>query len=37
MKALLHMGEALSLYARQYPDKPGACDLSRAMTFRQMG
>jgi acyl-CoA synthetase (AMP-forming)/AMP-acid ligase II len=35
MRALLHMGEALSLYARQNPDKPGARDLSRAMTFGQ--
>ena len=35
MKALLHMGEALSLNARLNPDKPGARDLSRAMTFRQ--
>src|ERR1700756_267224 len=35
MKALLHMGEALSLNAQLYPDKPGARDLSRAMTFRQ--
>lgn len=35
MKNLMHMGEALSLNARLYPDKPGARDLSRAMTFRQ--
>jgi acyl-CoA synthetase (AMP-forming)/AMP-acid ligase II len=35
MNALLHMGEALSVSARQHPDKPGARDLSRAMTFRQ--
>jgi len=35
MKPLPHMGEALSLNARQYPNKPGARDLSRAMTFRQ--
>ena len=35
MTPLLHMGEALSLNARLYPDKPGARDLSRAMTFRQ--
>jgi fatty-acyl-CoA synthase len=35
MTPLLHMGEALSLNARLYPEKPGARDLSRAMTFRQ--
>ena len=29
------MGEALSLNARLYPDRPGARDLSRSMTFGQ--
>ena len=35
VKPLLHMGEALTLNAAQYPDKSGARDLSRAMTFGQ--
>src|SRR5664279_4758368 len=35
MTPLPHLGEALSLNARLYPDRPGARDLSRAMTFRQ--
>jgi fatty-acyl-CoA synthase len=35
MTPLPHMGEALSLNARLYPDRPGARDLSRSMTFRQ--
>ena len=29
------MGEALAVNARLYPDKPGASDRSRSMTFRQ--
>jgi acyl-CoA synthetase (AMP-forming)/AMP-acid ligase II len=33
MTPLAHMGEALGLNARLYPDRPGARDLSRAMTF----
>ena len=35
MTPLPHMGEALSLNARLFPDKPGARDLSRALTFAQ--
>jgi len=35
MKALMHMGQALRLNARLYPDKVGASDLSRAMTFQR--
>jgi fatty-acyl-CoA synthase len=35
MGPLLTMGEALGVNARLYPDKPGACDLSRSMTFRE--
>ncbi len=35
MTPLPHLGEVLSLNARLYPDRPGARDLSRAMTFRQ--
>src|SRR5262245_50549514 len=32
---LLNMGEALAVNARLYPEKPGARDRSRSMTFRQ--
>jgi acyl-CoA synthetase (AMP-forming)/AMP-acid ligase II len=32
---LSHVGEAIALNARLYPDKLGARDLARAMTFRQ--
>jgi len=35
MGPLLNMGDALRAYARIYPDRPGARDLSRSMTFRQ--
>jgi acyl-CoA synthetase (AMP-forming)/AMP-acid ligase II len=35
MMPLLNMGEALAVNARLYPDKPGAGDRSRSMTFRQ--
>ena len=35
MTPLPHMGEALSLNAHLYPDRPGARDRARSMTFRQ--
>lgn len=35
MAQLPHLGEALRYYARITPGKIGACDLERAMTFRQ--
>jgi fatty-acyl-CoA synthase len=34
MIQLAHAGEALALHARMFPDKIGARDLERAMTFR---
>jgi fatty-acyl-CoA synthase len=34
MTALAHVGEMLALYARLCPDKVGAADLERKMTFR---
>jgi fatty-acyl-CoA synthase len=34
MTALAHMGEMLALYARLAPEKIGAADLERKMTFR---
>jgi fatty-acyl-CoA synthase len=34
MTALAHVGEMLALYARLCPDKIGAADLERTMTFR---
>ena len=34
MKTLAHIGETLGLYARISPDKTGARDLEREMTFR---
>jgi acyl-CoA synthetase (AMP-forming)/AMP-acid ligase II len=33
MKHLAHVGEMLTLYARLFPDKIGASDLDRKMTF----
>ena len=35
MTPLLNMGQAVSLHAHLTPEKIGARDLSRAMTFRQ--
>jgi len=35
MGPLLHLGEVVSLNARLYPDRVGARDLARSMTFRQ--
>ncbi|HZD88488.1 MAG TPA: AMP-binding protein [Pseudolabrys sp.] len=35
MTDLAHAGDALALHARLYPDKIGARDLDRSMTFRQ--
>src|SRR6266852_7525209 len=35
MRQLPNMGEVLRFYARIFPDKIGARDLERAMTFRQ--
>ncbi len=35
MSQLAHVGDVLGLNARLYPDKIGARDLERAMTFRQ--
>jgi fatty-acyl-CoA synthase len=35
MGPLLNMGDALRAHARIYPDRPGARDLSRSMTFRE--
>src|SRR6516165_6077007 len=35
MGPLLSMGDALRAHARVYPDRPGARDLSRSMTFRE--
>jgi fatty-acyl-CoA synthase len=34
MSHLAHVGDALAIHARMYPDKIGARDLERAMTFR---
>jgi fatty-acyl-CoA synthase len=34
MGHLAHMGDVLAMYARLFPDKIGARDLERAMTFR---
>src|SRR5262245_18728761 len=34
MIQLAHAGEALALHARMFPDKVGARDLERVMTFR---
>jgi fatty-acyl-CoA synthase len=35
MRPLPHVGEVLRFYARILPDKIGACDLERAMTFSE--
>lgn len=35
MSGLAHVGDVLALHARLYPDKIGARDLERAMTFRE--
>jgi len=35
MPALLNLGEAVAVNARLYPDKPGARDLARSLTYRQ--
>ncbi len=35
MSPLLNVGELVSCNAALYPDRVGACDLSRSMTFRQ--
>jgi acyl-CoA synthetase (AMP-forming)/AMP-acid ligase II len=35
MNSLAHIGEALAIHARLFPDKIGARDLDRAMTFRE--
>jgi fatty-acyl-CoA synthase len=35
MNSLAHIGEALALHARTFPDKTGARDLERTMTFRE--
>ncbi len=35
MNALAHIGEALAMHARMFPDKIGARDLERKMTFRE--
>jgi acyl-CoA synthetase (AMP-forming)/AMP-acid ligase II len=35
MGGLAHVGDVLALHARLYPDKIGARDLERAMTFRE--
>ena len=35
MRKLLSLGQMLSVHARLHPDRPGASDLDRAMTFRQ--
>src|SRR6185503_14788485 len=32
---LLHFGDVLRMNAQLFPDKTGACDLDRAMTFAQ--
>ena len=34
MSELAHVGDVLAMHARLYPDKIGARDLDRAMTFR---
>src|SRR5262245_10999935 len=34
MSQLAHLGDALAMHARMYPDKVGARDLGREMTFR---
>ena len=34
MSHLAHVGDALAMHARMYPDKVGARDLEREMTFR---
>jgi acyl-CoA synthetase (AMP-forming)/AMP-acid ligase II len=35
MNHLAHIGDVLAMHARMYPDKVGARDLERAMTFRE--
>ncbi len=35
MIGLAHVGDVLAMHARLFPDKIGARDLGRAMTFRQ--
>ncbi len=35
MSHLAHIGDVLGMYARMFPDKVGARDLERAMTFRE--
>jgi len=35
MSGLSHLGDALAIHARLYPEKIGARDLERAMTFRE--
>jgi fatty-acyl-CoA synthase len=35
MSGLAHVGDVLAMHARLFPDKIGARDLERAMTFRQ--
>jgi len=35
MSSLAHVGDVLAIHARLFPDKIGARDLDRAMTFRQ--
>jgi len=35
MSVLAHVGDVLATYARHFPDKIGAADLDRRMTFRQ--
>jgi fatty-acyl-CoA synthase len=35
MNGLAHVGDVLALHARLYPEKIGASDLERAMTFRE--
>lgn len=35
MRDVLSLGQMLSVHARLHPDRPGASDLDRAMTFRQ--
>ena len=35
MSHLAHVGDVLAMHARMFPDKVGARDLERAMTFRE--
>src|SRR5262245_3102519 len=35
MNRLLNVGEAVAMNARLFPEKPGACDLQRSLTFSQ--